>query len=55
MTIDAFIDEINEAIAETMEEFPDAPELDVTREVTMNMILGEPKHIQEEVRRRFGL
>lgn len=55
MTVDMFIDEIRDAILETLAEFPDAPEFDVTREVTMNMLLGEPDDIQAEVRKRFGL
>jgi hypothetical protein len=53
--IEAFIDEIREAIAETLEDWPNAPETDVTREVVQNMLLGEDSATRKVVLERFGL
>ena len=55
MTIEQFIDEIRECIAEAMSENPSAPEPDVTREVVENMLLGEDLRTVRIVKRRFGL
>lgn len=53
--IETFIQEIRDAIAETLDENPGAPETDVTREVVENMLLGEDAKTAKAVRRRFGL
>ena len=55
MTIEQFIDEIRECIAETMSENPNVPETDVTREVVENMLLGEDSDVARAVKSRFGL
>lgn len=54
-TLETFIQEIRDAIVETLDENPGAPETDVTREVVENLLLGEDVDVQNEVRRRFGL
>lgn len=54
-TLETFIQEIRDAIVETLDENPGAPETDVTREVVENLLLGEDANVRDEVRRRFGL
>lgn len=54
-TFEALIQDIRDAIAETIDENPNAPETDVTREVVECMILGEDASTQRKVKARFGL
>lgn len=53
--LETFIQEIRDAIVETLDENPGAPETDVTREVVENMLLGEDSSTQRKIRERFGL
>jgi hypothetical protein len=54
-TLDEFYEEICAAIVKTLDENPDAPIADVTREVAMGMLLGEDKETADEIRRRLEI
>lgn len=53
--MEKFVQDISDSIAEVLEENPGAPEVDVTREVVENMLLGEDAKVRRAVRKRFGL
>lgn len=53
--IDKLIDDIKSEIATTLSENPNAPELDVTKEIVEGFLLGEDESVKRKIRRRFKL